>query len=249
MHVVARNPAPQGRIPPETPQAPGAQGIPHGFVPLEAMKALPMMGRWTPLPDGLPGWLPFQALVEMARREQAGDDAARHWLEVYRHAVQGDIAAQRRMGGACESGSAGIGSDLARAFLWYYRAGRAGDTAASDRASRLKDKHDIPPAAMQEPALVYPGLWRMRREDGAGATQRVTLELHDDQRLAGPGMNGLWSFDAPRSVLTLAAQQTLRIRMLACRDALLFGRDALGVPCTFERAGPLGAREEVSRRP
>ena len=106
MHVVARNPAPQGRIPSETPQAPDAHGIPQGFVALDAMKALPMMGRWAPLPDGLPGWLPFHALVEMARREQAGDDAARHWLEVYRHAVQGDTAAQRRMGGACERGSA-----------------------------------------------------------------------------------------------------------------------------------------------
>jgi hypothetical protein len=102
---------------------------------------------------------------------------------------------------------------------------------------------------MQDPALVYPGLWRMRREDGAGATQRLTFELHDDQRLAGPGMNGLWSFDTARRLLTLAAQQTLRIRIVACRDALLFARDALGVPCTLERAGPLGAREELSRRP
>jgi TPR repeat protein len=249
MHVIARNPRPPGQVPPETPPAPATQGIPQGFVPLEAMKALPTMGRWPPLPDGLPGWLPFQALVEMARREQAGDDAARHWLEVYRHAVQGDTAAQRRMGGACESGSAGIGADLPRAFFWYYRAGLAGDTAASERALRLKDKHEIPPAAMQEPALVYPGLWRMRREDGDGATQRVTLELHDDQRLAGLGVNGLWSFDAARRVLTLAHQQTWRVRIVACRESLLFGRDAGGVPCTLERAGPLGAREEVSRRP
>jgi TPR repeat protein len=241
MHVVARNPAPQGRIPPDA-KAQAAREIPEGFVDLDAMKALPMMGRWTPLPDGLPPWLPFQALAEMARREQAGDDAARHWLEVYRHAVQGDNAAQRRMGGAFESGSAGIGPDFARAFFWYYRAGLAGDAAATERALRLKDKHDIPLAAMQEPALVYPGEWRMRREDREGATQRVTVELHDDQRLAGPGVNGLWSFDAARRVLTLAHQETWRVRMLACREALLFGRDATGVPCTFERVGPLGAR-------
>lgn len=248
MHVAARNPAPEGRSRP-APQVPEARGIPQGFVPLEAMKALPMMGRWSPLPDGLPGWLPFQALVEMARREQAGDDAARLWLEVYRHAVQGDTAAQRRMGGACESGSAGIGPDIPRAFFWYYRAGLAGDVAATDRALRLKEKHDIPLAAMQEPALVYPGLWRVRREEGDGAAPPVTLALHDDQRLAGPAMNGLWSFDAGRCLLTLAHQHTWHIRILACREALLFGRDAGGAACTLERVGPLGAREEISRRP
>jgi len=248
MHVVARDPAPEGRSPLDS-QAPGIRGIPQGFVLLDAMKALPMMGRWPPLPDGLPGWLPFQALVEMARREQAGDDAARHWLEVYRHAVQGDTAAQRRMGGACESGSAGIGPDLPRAFFWYYRAGLAGDVASTDRALRIKEKHDIPLAAMQEPALVYPGLWRVRREEGDGTTHPVTLELHDDQRLAGPAMNGLWSFDPARRLLTLAHHHTWHIRVLACREALLFGRDAAGVACTLERVGPLGAREEVSRRP
>src|SRR4051812_28316674 len=169
MHVVARNSPPQGRVAPAPETAPGALGIPQGFMPLDTMKSLPLMGRWAPLPDGMPGWLPFQALAEMARREQAGDDAARHWIAVYRHAVQGDTAAQRRMGGACESGSAGIGPDLPRAFFWYYRAGLAGDVAASERALRIKEKHDIPLAAMQEPALVYPGLWHMRREDDEGA--------------------------------------------------------------------------------
>jgi len=82
-----------------------------------------------------------------------------------------------------------------------------------------------------------------------GNPVEVTLELHDDQRLAGPAMNGLWSFDPARRLLTLAHHHTWHIRVLACREALLFGRDAAGVACTLERVGPLGAREEVSRRP
>jgi TPR repeat protein len=243
MQVAARNVAP-GKHP--LPGARGeAQDIPPGFARLAATKSLPAMGRWLPLPDGLPPWLPFQALAVMAKREQAGDDTARHWLEVYRHAVEGAPAAQRRMGGACESGSAGIGPDFARAFFWYHRAGLSGDAAALERARRIRERHEIPEAAVQEPALVYPGAWHMRREDDDGSTRQLLLELHEDHRLSGPGMNGLWSFDAAHQTLTLAHRQAWRIALVARREAVLFGRDAGGVPCTLERMGPLGARETL----
>jgi hypothetical protein len=75
------------------------------------------------------------------------------------------------------------------------------------------------------------------------------LELHEDETLAGSFMNGLWSFDGSRHTLTLAHRQAWRIVLLACREAVLFGRDAAGLPYTLERIGPLGAQEAVSRRP
>jgi TPR repeat protein len=198
------------------------------------------MGRWSALPDGMPPWLPFQALLELARREQAGEDAARAWLELYRHAVQGDRAAQARLGHACEQGEAGIPADLARAFFWYYRAGLAGDVAASERALALKEAHDIPDAAMEEPALVYPGQWRWRREERDGGCERLVLELHADGRIAGSGVNGLWSYDRLRRTLTLAHRETCRLRILACRDSALYGRDPHGASSVLERIGPAG---------
>jgi len=249
MHVAARIVAPQGR--PMREARAQAADIPPGFVRLDAVRSLRAMGRWAPLPDGLPPWLPFHALAAMARREQAGDDTARHWLEIYRHAVDGAPAAQRRMGGACESGSAGIGADFARAFFWYHRAGRAGDADARERALRIQAKHDIPAAAMQEPELVYPGAWRLRRQDAEGPTREFTLELHEDETRAGSFMNGLWSFDDDRRelTLTLAHRHAWRITLLACRESVLFGRDAAGLSYTLEWIGPLRAQEALSRRP
>jgi TPR repeat protein len=241
MHVVARNTAPgpgRGAFPFDGMG--GMRDVPHGFVPVDELASLPAMGRWSALADGMPPWLPFHALLELARREQAGDDAARAWLELYRRAVQGDAAAQARMGRACERGEAGIAPDLARAFFWYYRAGLAGDAAASERALALKESSDIPAAAMEEPALVYPGQWRWRREHGEGGCERIVLELHEDGRVAGAGVNGLWSYDRARRTLTLAHRETWRVRILACRDCALYGRDAHGASCVLERLGPAG---------
>lgn len=247
MHAAARIVTPRGRSPLDAPAH--AQELPQGFARLDATRSLRAMGRWAPLPDGLPPWLPFQALATMARREQAGDDTARHWLEIYRHAVEGAPAAQRRMGGACESGSAGIGPDFARAFFWYHRAGLAGDAAARERALRIRARHDIPPAAMQDPQLVYPGAWRLRRQDADGPTRELMLELHDDETLGGSFLNGVWSFDGARRLLTLAHRQAWRIGLLAWREAVLFGRDAGGLAYTLEPVGPLGTRGGLSRRP
>lgn len=239
MHVVARSPASgEGRNPPME-ACRGAEALPHGFVPIDAMKSLPLMGRWAALPDGMPPWLPFHALVELAGREQAGDDEARAWLELYRHAVQGEREAQRAMGRACEEGHAGLAPDRDRAFFWYYRAGLAGDEAATELALRLKEAFDIAAAAMQEPALVYPGQWRLKREDREGTVDQLALELRDDGRIAGAFAQGLWSFDRAHRVLTLAHRETWRVRVLACRESLLFGRDARGAGCTLERVGPV----------
>jgi len=237
MLVVARSPAPgEGRIPFEPVR--GTEKLPHGFVPVEGVRSLPMMGRWNPLPDGMPPWLPFHALLEMARREHAGDDGARSWLELYRHAVQGDVESQAALGRACEAGDAGVDPDLPRAFFWYYRAALAGHAAASDHALRLKEGNDIPPAAMAEASLVYPGRWRWWREEPDRPGTRRIVELHGDGTFTGAGLNGLWSYDGARRTVTLAHHETWRVGILGCRDAALYGRDAQGAPCILERMGP-----------
>lgn len=237
MHVVARSTAPgEAHIPFQPVRGP--EKLPHGFIPVDAVKSLPMLGRWDPLPDGMPPWLPFQALVEMARREHAGDEHARVWLELYRHAVQGDTASQAAMGRACEAGDAGLAPDIPRAFFWHYRAALCGDADASDSALRLKENADIPAAAMAEPSLVYPGQWRWWREEPDRPGTRLIVELGADGTFRGAGVNGLWSYDQGRRTVTLAHHETWRVRILGCRDSTLFGRDAQGAPCILERTGP-----------
>jgi hypothetical protein len=241
MHVVARNTAP-------APSNAGSSSparepkLPHGFVSIDQVTSLPMMGRWSPLPDGMPPWLPFHALLEMSRREHAGDDAARVWLDTYRRAVQGDVPAQARMGCAFERGDGDVAPDLARAFFFYYRAGLAGDTAATEQALRLKDTTQIAAAATEEPALVYAGQWRLWREECDRPGTRIVVELCADGRFSGGGASGLWSYDPARRIVSLAHHETWRVRILACRDTTLFGVDAAGCPCIIERTGP-------SRRP
>lgn len=239
MHVVARSPASgEGRTPIPLEAVRGPEKLPHGFVPLEAVKSLPMLGRWNALPDGMPPWLPFHALVEMARREHAGDEEARVWLKLYRHAVQGEAVCQAAMGRACETGEAGLVPDIPRAFFWYYRAALAGDADASDSALRLKEANDIPPAAMGEPSLIYPGQWRWWREEPDRPGTRLIVELAEDGTFRGAGVNGLWSYDPSRRTVTLAHHETWRVRILGCRESALFGRDARGAPCILERTGP-----------
>lgn len=199
---------------------------------------MPMMGRWSPLPDGMPPWLPFHALLAMSQREHAGDDAARAWLDAYRRAVQGDVMAQARIGSAFEHGEAGVAPDPARAFFFYYRAGLAGDAGATGEALRLKDALDIPAAAMEEPTLVYPGQWRWWREEADRPGTRLVVELGADGRFTGGGAHGLWSYDSARHIVTLAHHETWRVRILGCRDTTLFGQDARGALCIIERTGP-----------
>ena len=207
-------------------------------MPVDDVKSLPMMGRWNALPDGMPPWLPFHGLLEMAQREHAGDESAREWLDIYRHAVQGDVEAQYRMGRACESGAGSVEPDIARAFFWHYRAALAGHAAASDGALRLKESADIPAAAMEEPSIVYPGQWRWWREEDDRPGTRLIVDLREDGRFSGAGVQGLWSYDRVQRTVTLAHHETWRVRIVACRETALFGRDARGAPCILERTGP-----------
>jgi hypothetical protein len=71
MHVVARIPASAAAAGPSSGSAREPR-LPHGFIPVEDVRALPMMGRWNALPDGMPPWLPFHALLEVSRHK-------RHW--------------------------------------------------------------------------------------------------------------------------------------------------------------------------
>jgi hypothetical protein len=217
-------------------------GIPEGFIALGAVKTLPLMGRWNALPDGMPPWLPFHGLVEMARRDQAGDADAHEWLELFRSATQGEPGAQRLMGDACEHGRYGLQADVQRAFFWFYRAGLAGDEEASENALRLKDAHEISSAAMEEPALVYPGQWRISRDDAHGDTTTAIVELGEDGRISSRSLNGLWSYDRVRATVTFAHRETWRVRLLGCRDSVLFGRQAPGLAYTLERMAPCRPR-------
>jgi TPR repeat protein len=223
---------------PDARRSQDSGGLPDGFVAVRKIKSLALMGRWPPLPDHMPAWLPFQCMVDMARRHDAGDPQAQAWLELYRRAVHGDRDAQREMGRASEHGAWESEIDLQRAFFWYYRAGLAGDEEASDDALRLKERHEIVPAAMEEPALVYPGRWRITRDDLDGALSAQVLELAEDHTYSTRGTQGTWSYDAARTTLTLQHDEIWRIRVLGCRETTLFGRDQRLVTYVIERAAP-----------
>jgi hypothetical protein len=212
--------------------------LPDGFVPLRRVKALALQGRWPTLDDRMPAWLPFQDLVEMSKREHDGDEQAHAWLELYRRAAHGEAAAQREMGHVCETGAFGAGVDVQRAFFWYHRAGLAGDVEAAACAQRLKDSFAIAPAAMEEPALVYAGQWRITRDDLDGKITTALYDLSDDGTMTCESAGGTWHYDRTRRTLTLALAKTWRIRMIGCRETTLFGRDQALVTYVIERAAP-----------
>jgi hypothetical protein len=241
---------PSERGPSQGPFAGGMDGVPYGdgaelpegFIPMRKVKALALLGRWSALEDRMPPWLPFQCMVEMARRQHKGDPGARAWLELYRRAAQGETEAQREMGRACETGAAGCGVDIQRAFFWYHRAGLAGDAVASEEALRLKDTHDILPAAMEGPALVYPGHWRITRDDLTGGMRAHLVELGEDSCLSSAALKGCWAYDRGNATLTLQHGETWRIRILGCRETTLFGRDQRMVNYILERSAPFSRR-------
>lgn len=212
--------------------------LPDGFMPLRRVKALALQGRWPTLDDRMPPWLPFHCLVEMAKRENDGDTEAHAWLELYRRAAQGDVVAQREMGRACETGACGAGVDVQRAFFWYYRAGLAGDVEAAECAQRLKKAFPIAPAAMEDPALVYAGQWRITRDDLDGKITTGLYELAEDGTMTCDAASGTWHYDRARRTLTLALAKTWRIRLIGCRETTLFGRDQALVTYVIERAAP-----------
>ena len=217
--------------------------LPAGFVPLRRVKALALQGRWPVLADRMPAWLPFQSLVEMARRENEGDAEAHAWLELYRRAAQGDAAAQREMGHSCETGASGCAIDVQRAFFWYYRAGLAGDEKAAACATRLQQSFPIDPAAMEDPALVYAGQWRITRDDLDGQITTGVYELDEDGTMTCEAQGGTWHYDRARRTLTVALTQgkPWRVRILGCRETSLFGRDQSLVTYVIERAAPYRA--------
>jgi TPR repeat protein len=215
-----------------------ASDLPDGFLPLRRVKALALQGRWATLDDRMPPWLPFHCLVEMARRDGEGDADAHAWLELYRRASQGDAVAQREMGHACETGACGTQVDVHRAFFWYYRAGLAGDLEGTECALRLKEAFAIAPAAMEEPALLYAGQWRITRDDLDGTIATAVYDLAEDGTMATATSSGTWHYDRTRRTLTLASPKPWRIRLIGCRETTLFGRDQHLVTYVIERAAP-----------
>jgi hypothetical protein len=212
--------------------------LPDGFVPLRRVKALALQGRWATLDDHMPPWLPFQCLVEMAKRDNEGDPEAHAWLELYRCAAQGDVVAQREMGKACETGARGAAIDVQRAFFWYYRAGLAGDSEATECALRLKEAFPIAHAVMEEPALVYEGQWRITRDDLDGKITTGLYELAEDGTMTSGATSGTWHYDRARRTFTLTQAKAWRIRLVGCRETTLFGRDQSLVTYVIERAAP-----------
>lgn len=225
------------------PRSDGAQSrqgsdLPEGFIPLRRVKALALQGRWATLDDRMPPWLPFQCLVDMAKREHAGDPEAHAWLELYRRAAQGDVVAQREMGQACETGGCGTAIDVQRAFFWYYRAGLAGDAEAAECALRLKEAFPIAHAAMEDPALVYAGQWRITRDDLDGRITTGLYELTEDGTMTCDSKSGTWHYDRARRTFTLTEAKPWRIRIVGCRETTLFGRDQSLITYVIERAAP-----------
>jgi hypothetical protein len=219
-----------------------ASDLPEGYVALRRVRALPLLGRWSPLEDRMPPWLPFQCMVEMARRNHEGDPDAHAWLELYRRAAQGDSAAQLVMGHVCETGTWGTAIDIQRAFFWYYRAGLAGDEEASENALRLKGTYEISRAAMDEPALLYPGQWRITRADLDGKIAIHLVELAANGRCTAHSFGGRWTYDKSRLLLTLDHADTWPISLLGCRDSRLFGRDREMATYIIERMAPATTR-------
>ncbi len=227
--------------------------LPEGFIPLREVRSLPLLGRWPLLEDRMPAWLPFDGLVEMSRRSEAGDAGAREWIELHRRASEGEPEAQRAMGTAFETGKYGGPIDLQRALFWYWRASLSGNPVANMHAQRLKESIDVVPAAIEDPVLLYAGQWRIMREDARGEISTWIFSLLRNgafssrtvMRQAITVRAGTWNYDGAQATLDLAiaaakglACERWEIQLLGAKDPLLFGRDADRATYVLQRVIP-----------
>jgi TPR repeat protein len=151
--------------------------LPDGFVPIREARNLALLGRWPLLEDGMPPCLPLKLLLTMMHRCEHGDANAEVWMKLYHRAFSGETAAQLAFGKVCETGTFRAPADLQRAFFWYYRAALEGDAEARHSAERVARATTISPAAMAEPTLAYPGMWRITAEMPGGARSSSLFEL------------------------------------------------------------------------
>jgi TPR repeat protein len=244
------------------PRAP-AHDIPDGFVALREVKSLPLLGRWPLLDDRMPAWLPFDCLREMARRNDNGDEEAREWIDTHRRAVEGDPGAQLAMAITCETGRHGAAIDLQRALFWYWRASLSGDRRAHENAMRLKESIEVAPGAIGDPALLYPGQWRIMRDDPrTGISTWIVTLLKDGAFMARATARiatGRWTYNTVSAELTLAmiaptgeVAEYWDIQLLGAKDPLLFGRDGHRVTYIVQRVivdEDQAPQVTISRRP
>jgi TPR repeat protein len=227
--------------------------LPEGFIPLREVRSLPLLGRWPLLEDRMPAWLPFDCIVEMTRRNEAGDTEAGKWIDLHRRASEGDPEAQRAMGTVFETGKYGARIDLQRALFWYWRASLSGNPVANMHAMRLKESIDVVPAALEDPVLLYPGQWRIMREDSRGEISTWIVSLlrsgafssRTVMRQSVTVRAGTWTYDGTQATLDLAiaaargiGAERWEIQLLGAKDPLLFGRDGDRAAYVLQRVIP-----------
>jgi TPR repeat protein len=165
----------------------GGKQLPSGFIPVNEQRNLGLMGKWPPHPDGTSIAFSNEFLLrwteEMHRPHP--DPEIMNLIQRLQKAGDGDPVAQKEMGETMEKGMWGLRPDLHRAFYWYYRAGLSGNEAAEEHAVRLMRSTDIPPATMEDPALIFPGLWRVAADNFGQGTSVQVFNLAPDGSLAG----------------------------------------------------------------
>ena len=155
--------------------------LPEGYMPVREVKNMALLGRWPLLDDGMSACMPTKVVSAMQRRSFLGDDEADAWLGLHARACAGDPEAQRAFGRVCENGAYRAEADVQRAFFWYYRAGLQGDLEARQNAERLMHKSQhIAAETMAEPALIYPGRWRINAHLSPQLISASVFELFAD---------------------------------------------------------------------
>lgn len=250
----------------EEERVPGPGTLPEGFVPIREAKNMALLGRWPLLDDKMPPCLPLNLLLTMQLLCEDGDPSAAAWMKIYERAFSGEVEAQRAFGKICENGVFRAPADLQRAYFWYYRAALQGDVEARYSAERVARSIHVSSAALAEPALVYPGAWRITADVSGARGSRSFFELSEFGAASGwtignmgndpkakntalrAQYNGQWAYDRARKMLTFDFSASVtavsgrpsaiwQIELLGCRSGAVFGRDRRMVSYILEHAG------------
>lgn len=168
----------------------GGVELPERFIPIKAQRNLLLMGRWPRFRDNSELRFSkefFEGWAEELRKDDPNNLSAANVEMAMRlkNSSEGDPEAQLQMGEMFEKGTFGIAPDSNRAFFWYYRAGLNGSERGREHAVRLTKSTEIDPVTAQEPALVYPGDWRISEDNFAQGTSVQLLTLASNGSISG----------------------------------------------------------------
>lgn len=173
----------------------GTDALPEGFVPPDEIRSLSALGRFPSLSDGFPVTHPYKDMVEMgvrlnmqSKKGAKKDKDAEAWGRIYYAAMSGDPAAMRQFGKIYETGAFGVSQSVERAFFFYFRASLLGDKQAGADAERILKTAKIPKLLMEDPALVFPGVWRLTSNAFEQVSSMSVFNLRANGNVEGRGV-------------------------------------------------------------